>query len=890
MPVPEVLRLYGRTDVLTAVGDQQPPTSTPAWNAATRHRNVTRTITLHYTHGWVAGNWQAPATDWYGATFNIDLDGTLFQCEEMIVRTNHVGGAPDFSGQYSFVNLTSIGVELARFGKIQQGPALYSVNGYPGIDFQTVTTFPDECNYSTHPGSKTGGTRRYKLGKINGGTVLQSTSASRSYYYIKVATFDDERNDNRATYPMDVLFTEEQYQTLVKWAKCMCEMNRIPKAFLLHPATGVEQPWIDVQDLIELNTPAVLQNKERVRSFQGIIGHNNIQADRSDPGASMDFYRLKRGVSDEWWYPVNLDDTTRALNYLETARSADYIAMTAYNVASRRVDYFTECEGTGGGYFPVGLNRLWHGGIHLPSGENARPVYAMANGRIVAARVVNGLVQGVEPRYSRCFVLVRHEVHVREDANREGEIDYGADSTETVYSLYMHLRPEVIARSDAGAAVVDYAAHPDWLNHYFIDHPTDQAPDNGDIFYPDQTVLLSDLVGHSGTYITGMDATGPVYGPTVHVEVFTTADVSRFADSPWVDAANRMEDTTEDLVCDLPALDDWLQGRGYPPITQVDVRTAVSDLRQVAVRFRSEWSLQTREQLTQTIVVGQPAVEVALTQALTNEQWEANIRPLCFHTDMQGVATEAVIGPFLGDSHVWHLHPLVFMQWMNERVARHEQILRSQDKTRGQVTSTIAVENGYVVRFVNPVPSVAPPQGYAEVRWNDNLYEVTVDRLCDLTALAAAPQQTTRFRMRLLDALEMINDRQHGVTVLLSHVAVEVNALSARAGRHLAGNAVDVRPGNGTTVAAWYEFIQTVRRVVTYLNNREGVGSVEMEMLQDADGATRPQVDATANSREWLTRLLAATAATDAQLTAVTPGFATLQAELGQMRLHLHAP
>lgn len=894
MPVPEVLRLYGRTDLLTAVGDQQPPANTPAWNSASRHRAATRTITFHYTHGWVAGDWRADDSAWYGATFNIDLDGTLYQCEEMIVRTNHVGGGPHFVGNtWGFVNYTSIGVEAARFGKITQGTNNYSIIGYtPPIHFRAVDTWPAECDYSAQANSKTGGTRRYKLGKIPGGTVLQSTGSA--HYYIKVAEFDDDRNSDRATFPLDVLFTEEQYKTMVMWAKSMCEMHRIPKSFLPHPGTGLEHPWLDVEDLVEATTPLSTENKERLRSFQGLIGHNNFQADRSDPGPSMDFYRIKRGISDEWWYPVNLDDTTRALNYLDTTRTAEYMAMTAYNDARQRDRYFAACEGGSGGYFPVGLNRVWHGGIHLPSGENARPVHAMANGRIVAARAVNPEVQLDEQcvtlRYSCCFVLIRHEVHVRDHTTNAGEVDYGDGSTETIYSLYMHLRPLDIEEDDEGNFVVDYDRYPVWFNHYMLDHPDDAAPQNGQIFYPDQPILLSDLVGHTGTYITGFGDSGPVYGPTVHVEVFTTADVSEFAGSPWALPLNRMDDNTEDIVCDLTTLDSWLQERNLPCIEDVNPQQVVPELRQVAVRFRSEWSMENRGQLSQQVVLGQPATQVELAEVVTEEQWLLNIRPLCFHTDMQGTANANVIGPFLGNPHVWHLHPIAFMRWMNERVARHEQLMRSQDKTRGQFTSNIVVENGYVVRFVNPVPSVAPAQGYREVIWNDNLYEVTINKLCDATALTTAPQQDTRFRMRLLDAIEMINDRQHGVTVVLGYVSALDHAGSINADRHLAGNAVDLRPGTGTTVAIWYEFFQTVQRVVAYLNHREGPGTVLIEMLQDPDGDSRPQVQATPNSNEWLRRLSAATVNNDPVLTAASPDFATLQAELGQMRLHLYAP
>lgn len=386
MPVPEQLMLYGRTDLLVAVGAQQPPQSAPAWNAANRHRTVTRTVTLHYTHGWRAGNWQASGSSWFGATFNIDLDGTLYQCEEMRVSTNHVGGSPDFTGNYAFVNQTSIGVEIARFGRIRRDGNAYSIGGY-NIRFDDATAPPAICDYSPLAHDLLG-PRRFNLQKMPPATVVRARSYA--YYYAKVAPFNDARNSERAQYPLDILFTEEQYQTLVAWVKCTCEMHRIPKDFLRHPQTGKEQPWIDVEELIEAGSgqaTRINENKKRVKAFQGIIGHNNIQRDRADPGASLDFYRIKRGISDAWWYPIDLDGTERALNYV-TDDPARYMALTAYDSPDARPQYDTAVEGPGGGHFPIGLNRLWHGGVHFTRG-GARSVYAMANGRIVAARVTN---------------------------------------------------------------------------------------------------------------------------------------------------------------------------------------------------------------------------------------------------------------------------------------------------------------------------------------------------------------------------------------------------------------------------------------------------------------------------------------------------------------------
>lgn len=502
MTFPDRLMLYGNE--YTAFSDQQPPATVPnvsnppPWNGT--NRSVTRTITYHYTGGWRVFDWKVYGSTWLGATFNLDLDGSLYQCEDIDVLTNHAGGTGYFTGTYTFANPTSVSMEIGRFGpiRVHSGVApnrIFKVQEIPSIKFQEQSVTPSECTYEgqLNTNERTVGPCTYKLTKIHGGITLENIG--RPYYCIKAAQFGVARHRGPTNEVWDVLYTEEQYQMMVAWGKSMCERYRIPKQFLRDPQTGRENPWIFVTDLV-LNSANSTEQRERVRAFQGIIGHKNIQTNRYDPGASMDWYRIKRGISDEWWYPVILGDTTRAINYLDESRAQDYESLTEYNEPAKIEDYFAACEGNGG-YFPIGRNRLWHGGIHLPSGTSARPVYAMANGRIVAARITSEEQVCEEPLpYSQCFVLIRHQVHVRDLAN--GEIDYGLNSTESVYSLYMHLQPLEMSHDNSGNFIVDYDAHPVWFNHYMIDHPDDTGPREGRIFYPDQPVLLSDHLGHTG--------------------------------------------------------------------------------------------------------------------------------------------------------------------------------------------------------------------------------------------------------------------------------------------------------------------------------------------------------------------------------------------------------
>lgn len=101
-------------------------------------------------------------------------------------------------------------------------------------------------------------------------------------------------------------------------------------------------------------------------------------------------------------------------------------------------------KGGRGGWYPVGDNTLWHGGVHLrpmPDDPAApRTVHTCLPGRVVAARLgAGGAAEG--PFGSRNFVLVRHEWPQEADAEGEPEV---------FYSLYMHLAPLAAARSGPG--------------------------------------------------------------------------------------------------------------------------------------------------------------------------------------------------------------------------------------------------------------------------------------------------------------------------------------------------------------------------------------------------------------------------------------------------------
>ena len=115
------------------------------------------------------------------------------------------------------------------------------------------------------------------------------------------------------------------------------------------------------------------------------------------------------------------------------------------------------------GYYPLGRNGLWHGGVHFDSGTagtlDQSSVHCLADGEVVAYRIdehspttayfVNELP--VQYPFSRNFVLVRHRLQA---PNIEGSTD--APPSLTFYSFYMHLQDWAVYRNDPSISRPDY--------------------------------------------------------------------------------------------------------------------------------------------------------------------------------------------------------------------------------------------------------------------------------------------------------------------------------------------------------------------------------------------------------------------------------------------------
>lgn len=102
------------------------------------------------------------------------------------------------------------------------------------------------------------------------------------------------------------------------------------------------------------------------------------------------------------------------------------------------------------GYYLLGNNKFWHGGVHIseksaPQCVLNEPVRCMADGVVVAYRLNEDYLESTfgdhekTLKYSNSFCLVRHEY--KSLANPEEGPNKGKQNTLNFYSLYMHLLP-----------------------------------------------------------------------------------------------------------------------------------------------------------------------------------------------------------------------------------------------------------------------------------------------------------------------------------------------------------------------------------------------------------------------------------------------------------------
>jgi hypothetical protein len=192
--------------------------------------------------------------------------------------------------------------------------------------------------------------------------------------------------------------------------------------------------------------------------FRGIISHL-INGHHRCPGPMFDWHRFAREVWDWWWYPFDFDaQSTSSPRALSTPRRP-YVQARGNTPL---VEYYFDAAGQ-----PLEYDALK---FPLSSAEQfavpaTTPVYALANGIVVAAR----LATAANPTPPG-FLLVRHEVFHEGTPDPVNEvvvqpptdqIDYDTPPT-YVWSLISFLS------SPAANSAILSQDNPDWLNRFAI--------------------------------------------------------------------------------------------------------------------------------------------------------------------------------------------------------------------------------------------------------------------------------------------------------------------------------------------------------------------------------------------------------------------------------------
>ncbi len=206
---------------------------------------------------------------------------------------------------------------------------------------------------------------------------------------------------------MSVGYTDEQYEAVIALIATLKE--QYPKIDLAVPVT-------EDGEVVPHFIPDV-DGGGRAEKV-GIYGHWHISPEKADPGPAFDWRRLVSGLTGRSnAFPVTWTRKQQRANW-RNKREIQRLAAQYYKR--------NEINNDSGGFFPVGIEATWHGGIHLPIRVGGQ-VRAMLDGVVVAAR--NGPIPAGG---SNNFVLLRHEIDFdpREDKERKF----------VFYTLYMHLQ------------------------------------------------------------------------------------------------------------------------------------------------------------------------------------------------------------------------------------------------------------------------------------------------------------------------------------------------------------------------------------------------------------------------------------------------------------------
>lgn len=171
---------------------------------------------------------------------------------------------------------------------------------------------------------------------------------------------------------------------------------------------------------------------------------------RTEPRSkSPTWVHLDSTVYEYHSYVTSVDEAIKPKAQISTMIAFPVNLGSGREINEKTLDTFyshTEKEARGG-YFPVGANTVWHGGIHIhvPKGKE---IYACLPGRIVAARLADSPEHAEGPYGSRNFILLKHEI-----------------DTHVFYSLYMHLNNMDLSLEDPFIKRLNWLGESVWYKY-----------------------------------------------------------------------------------------------------------------------------------------------------------------------------------------------------------------------------------------------------------------------------------------------------------------------------------------------------------------------------------------------------------------------------------------
>ncbi|MGH9900339.1 MAG: hypothetical protein ACRD68_00700, partial [Pyrinomonadaceae bacterium] len=496
-------------------------------------------------------------------------------------------------------------------------------------------------------------------------------------------------------------------------------------------------------------------------------------------------------------------------------------------------DYYLRCETEQGGVFPVGLNGIWHGGVHLDPDAGNPVVYAAASGTIVAARLSSHPATDAQPGYgSQRFVLIRHAVYWRTEptpnappGGAQRRINYTA-APSYVFSLYMHLNP-------IPDLYTEHDENPRWYNKWLrqkaqnINGNPDNIPgraqlepevgmtadgEKGRVFNPGVEVSVGDVLGMAGEFAEWVNLAAR--RRMIHFEIISHRD-----EEITLAGSRRAEDNDQNGVSDVAVINQTLAAAGVDPSAMMTV--VAPHLRDLRVRHRSSWSWDRPDLLAG---VASPASIQADWPHLSRMMWVQD-----------ALAANPALNQQLGNSNFfWHYHPITFMAAINKLImGENREITQAPFHN---VTSNVEVDEDYFLTNYFDFRAGAwhaanadnqPVRPY-EIE-NTGFSMTRAELACRASTNAPPPPhspnvptpQGTRFSLALLEILARVRVRYNApLTITCAYVCPGHNTEINRCCRnefwpfatHLNGTAIDFHPArNSANIISLWRELTTVR-------------------------------------------------------------------------------